>query len=74
MSAEKIAKLHFVTLLDFVTLSEAKGLCPKYRILCFAQNDRLQRQFCNNLGSGTLPIAEYKLESSRLSLYSVRQV
>ena len=34
---EKIAKLHFVT------LSEAKGLCPRYRILRFAQNDRLRR-------------------------------
>ena len=29
--------------------SEAKGLCPRYRILPFAQNDKLLRQFCNFL-------------------------
>ena len=29
-----------ITKLDFFTLSEAKGLCPNYRILRCAQNDR----------------------------------
>ena len=37
--------------LRFVTLSEAKGLGTVSRILRFAQNDGLWRQFCNFLGA-----------------------
>ena len=55
ISVKGVAGCETIAKPNFVTLSEAKSLCPKYRILRFAQNDKLLRQFCNFLGLCHVP-------------------